>query len=357
MVIFLYYCYSFSMNLKQLQTILEKAGEKPFRYKQAVNFYFTSDARSWDDVSVLGKDIRAKLAAALPFCLVTVKKQVESDDVIKFVFKLAESDHLVESVVMKHNDGRRTICLSCQAGCAMGCYFCATGTMGLQKNLSAYEIIDMVREVNIFLQRRGEHVSNVVFMGMGEPFTNYPAVRESLHVLHDHIGLGWRKLTISTCGIVPKIMEFAKDFPQVNLAISLHAATNEKRSKLMPVNTKFPLEMLMPACRAYVETTGRKLFFEYLVIEGFNDQMEDVRALSRLLDHPLYHLNLIRFHATSATQSKYGIAWKAPTRASLDTFMKQIEETGISYTLRRSFGERIDAACGMLALAESKNRA
>lgn len=342
------------MDLKKLQTIFEQAGEKPFRYKQAVEFYFSNPAASWDEVTVLSKEIREKLKADVPFCLVEVKKQVESDDVIKFVFKLTESDHLVESVVMKHSDGRRTICLSCQAGCPMGCYFCATGTMGLQKNLSAYEIVDMVRAVNVFLKERNEEVTNVVYMGMGEPFMNYPAVKESLQLLHDRVGLGWRKMTVSTCGVVPKIAEFAKDFPQVNLAISLHAATNEKRSKLMPVNDNFPLEKLMPACKDYVEATGRKLFFEYLVIDGFNDQPEDVQALAKLLDHPLYHLNLIRFHATSATKSAYGVEWKAPTRSSLDTFMSQIESAGIPYTLRRSFGERIDAACGMLVLENKK---
>ncbi len=344
------------MDLKKLKTILEEFGEKPFRYKQAVEFYFANDAESWDDITVLSKEIREKLKKEIPFNLVEVKKQIESDDVIKFAFKMVESNHVVESVVMKHNDGRRTLCLSCQAGCAMGCYFCATGTMGLQKNLSAYEMIDMVREVNMFLKKRAEEVTNVVYMGMGEPFTNYPAVKESLQILHNCVGLGWRKMTISTCGIVPKIMEFAKDFPQVNLAISLHAATNEKRSKLMPVNNSFPLEKLMPVCRDYVETAGRKLFFEYLVIEGFNDSDEDVAALAELLDHPLYHLNLIRFHETGATKSKYGVRWKAPSRSSLDIFMGKIEEAGISYTLRRSFGENIDAACGMLALAEQKKK-
>ena len=174
--------------------------------------------------------------------------------------------------------------------------------MGLKKNLTAYEMTDMVREVNIFLAQRSEKITNVVYMGMGEPFANYAPVKKSIEILHDPklFGLGWRKITVSTSGVAHMIPRFAKDFPQVNLAISLHAFDNTKRSQLMPINDRFPVEVLMKECREYVESTNRKLFFEYLVIENFNDRPEDVLGLKKLLNHPLYHLNLIRFHATEA---------------------------------------------------------
>ncbi len=338
------------MELPLLQKILTENNIPKFRYQQIVDAYFSKPIVSWGEVKGLGKDLVALLESKIPFCSISYKDHTTTADVVKYVFTLT-SGNLIEAVVMKHDDGRRTLCLSCQSGCPMGCYFCATGTMGLKKNLTASEIVDTAREVNRILQTEyNETLTNVVYMGMGEPFANYSAVKESLHMLHDLMGFGWRRLSVSTCGIVPKILEFAKDFPQVNLAISLHAATNEKRSKMMPINDTFPLEKLMKACEAYVVTTRRKIFFEYLVIDGFNDTLEDVHELKKVLNHPLYHLNLIRFHATDATQSAYGITWKAPTKARLDAFMSEIKRAKIAFTLRRSFGERVDAACGMLAL-------
>ena len=338
------------MELPALQSLLKEHNIPTFRYKQIVDAYFSKPIASWSEVKGIGKELVTLLEEKLPFCSITYKDHTITEDVIKYVFTLASGD-LIEAVVMKHDDDRRTLCLSCQSGCPMGCYFCATGTMGLKKNLTASEIVDTAREVNRILQTEyNETLTNIVYMGMGEPFANYKPVKDSLQMLHDLMGFGWRRLSVSTCGIVPKILEFAKDFPQVNLAISLHAGTNEKRSKMMPINDTYPLEKLMKACEEYVETTHRKIFFEYLVIDGFNDTKEDAQALKKILNHHLYHLNLIRFHATSATQSAYGITWKAPTKSRLDEFMEEINLAHIPFTLRRSFGERVDAACGMLAL-------
>lgn len=342
------------MDIKKFQEYCESQSLPAFRSKQVMDFYVTQPARSWNEVSVLPKTLRDSLHDAVPFLTVVFVDSFETDDVIKCVFELVDGGHKVEAVIMKHNDGRRTLCTSCQAGCPMGCYFCATGTMGLKKNLSASEIFDIAREVQMLLKSRGEQITNIVYMGMGEPFANYTATKESLHMLHEYMGIGWRKMSVSTCGIVPKILEFADDFPQVNLAISLHAATNEKRSAMMPINTTYPLEKLMKACEEYVVKTHRKIFFEYLVIDEFNDTKEDAQMLKKLLNHPLYHLNLIRFHKTDAVTVSYGIAWKAPTKKRLDEFMSEIKKARIPYTLRRSFGEQIDAACGMLALKHSK---
>lgn len=343
------------MDLKKLKEIFELNKQPDFRYNQVVDFYFKNPVTSWDEVSVVSKELRLILNKEVSFSCVELKNSYETDDVIKCVFIMKDGGHMVESVIMKHSDDRRTLCLSCQAGCPMGCYFCATGTMGLKKNLSASEIVDMAREAQIELSKRGEFLTNVVYMGMGEPLANYQAVKESLQILHDQFGLGWRRLSVSTCGIVPKIMEFAKDFPQVNLAISLHAPTDEKRSKMMPINDRFEIEKLMKVSEEYAKATNRKIFFEYLVIDGFNDTKEDAIEINKLFKNHLYHLNLIRFHATSAVKESYGVTWKAPTRKRMDDFLAELDKLGISYTLRRSFGERIDAACGMLALAEQKS--
>lgn len=356
-----------SMNLNLLKEKLAELGAPGFRYSQIVDYYFQSLPATWQDFSILPSDLREKLANEVPFSLVELVDLNRTDEVVKFVFKLKTSGELIEAVLMNHSDGRHTLCLSCQSGCAMACTFCATGTMGMKKNLTEFEIIDQVREVSRILkesasanatanQGKNETITNVVYMGMGEPFANYAAVKKSIEMLHDPkiLGIGWRRITVSTSGIVPKIEEFTKDFPQVNLAISLHAADDEKRTKLMPINKTFPLAKLMKACRAYVDFTKRKLFFEYLVIDGFNDTDEDVENIYNLLNHPLFHLNLIRYHATEAVAEKYGVDFKAPSRTSLDRFMKALEGHGISLTLRRSFGEGIDAACGMLALKQAK---
>jgi len=345
------------MNLQLLQDTLAEIGAPKFRYQQIVDYYFQSLPSSWQDVSIIDKKLRTELESKVPFSLVELKDWYETNDVLKFVFKLNSNNEFIEAVVMKHSDGRHTLCLSCQSGCPMGCTFCATGTLGLKKNLNEFEIIDQVREVARILSGRKESITNVVYMGMGEPFANYEFVRRSIHILHDPkmFNIGWRKITVSTSGVIPKIMEFAQEFPQVNLAISLHAATEEKRTQLMPINKTHSLAKLMKACREYVEFTKRKLFFEYLVIDGFNDTDQDVEDLNKLLNHPLYHLNLIRFHATSAVEEAYGVHWKAPSREHLDEFMKKLELKKITVTLRRSFGEKIDAACGMLALNQ-KNK-
>lgn len=344
------------MDLKKLEDIFIELKQPAYKMSQVVDSYFQKPVTKWSEVKGLSKDLINTLESKLPFSTVEKVHETEASDVIKFLFKILDGGELVEAVVMKHSDDRRTLCLSCQAGCPMGCYFCATGTMGLKKNLTAFEMIDMVREVNVFLAKRKEKITNVVYMGMGEPFANYLPVKESIQMLHDpkYFGIGWRKITVSTCGVAHMIARFADDFPQVNLAISLHAADNIKRSQLMPVNDRFPIQQLMKECRLYVEKTHRKLFFEYLVIENFNDLPEDVKGLRKLLDHHLYHLNLIRFHATEAVSEKYSKDWKAPSREALKSFVDQLSATGLSLTLRRSFGEKIDAACGMLAIKNQK---
>lgn len=342
------------MNITALTTYFTEANLPKFRLKQTIDYFIAHTPKKWVEVSVLPKDLREKLAQELPLYTVTLNLINESSDVIKFLFDLPDTKESIEAVIMKHEDGRRTLCLSCQAGCPMGCTFCATGTLGLKKNLSADEMFDTVLLVNQFLSDRKETTTNIVYMGMGEPFVNYQAVKESLQRIHDALDIGWRKFSVSTSGIIPRIKEFAKDFPQVNLAISLHAASEEKRTQLMPINKQFPLADLMDACKTYVETTNRKIFFEYLVIAGFNDTNEDVKALRHLMRNPLYHVNLIRFHATDAVANTYHVHWRAPSREELEIFKEKLNKAHIIYTLRKSFGETIDAACGMLALKNQK---
>ena len=324
--------FSLIMEIKQLQLLLNEHQQPSFRMKQILDWYYGGNAQSWNEATMLPASLREVLTQDVPFTTSSFEDAVESDDVIKFVFKLTDGGEMVEAVIMKHDDGRRTLCLSSQAGCPMGCYFCATGTLKLKKNLTASEMLDIVRYIAVELSNRDEEITNIVYMGMGEPFSNYEAVKESIQLIHDYFEIGWRKISVSTCGIVPMIKRFAKDFPQVNLAISIHAATDEKRSQMMPINDNFDIATLMKACEDYVKETNRKIFFEYLVIDGFNDKPEDAVALKKILNNKLYHLNLIRFHATEAVSSTYGIP----------------------FTLRRSFGEPVDAACGMLALKNRK---
>ncbi|MFZ5365550.1 MAG: 23S rRNA (adenine(2503)-C(2))-methyltransferase RlmN [Patescibacteria group bacterium] len=340
------------MDIKKLDDILIQSNQPKFRRQQLLLFYFQNKPESWNDFSNLPKDLRQMLATKLPLSTVIIDHVTESSDTTKFLIRLSDSADLVEAVTMKHGE-RTTLCLSCQSGCPLGCQFCATGTMKVTRNLSASEIIDTVKAVANYLAARHSEISNIVYMGMGEPFLNYDAVKESLILLHDYWPIGWRKISVSTAGIVPRLAKFANDFPQVNLAISLNAAEDEKRSELMPVNDQYPLTQLMPACKKYVQRTKRKLFFEYIVIPGFNDSRDDARQLKKLLNHPLFHLNIIKFHKSDAVACKNNIKWPSASSKQMMAFKKLLELEKIPFTQRRSFGESINAACGMLVASKT----
>jgi 23S rRNA (adenine2503-C2)-methyltransferase len=297
-------------------------------------------------VSVLPKDLRAALAAEnFAFDTVTPSVVLHSTDkqTIKGLFRLHDGSE-VEAVLMQHFGERNTVCISSQAGCAYACAFCATGQAGFTRHLSATEIFDQARYFARLLAAQGRKITNIVFMGMGEPFHNYDAVMDAVRLLNDPngFGLGHRHITISTVGIVPQIDVFADEGIQVNLAISLHAATDDVRSTIMPVNRKWKVDELMDACRRYIAKTNRKVFFEYVMLEGVNDRPEDAHALAALMRGPLYHVNIIPYNSTPDT--KLGPSGEERIRA----FTAILAAKNIPCTVRTPMGRDIAAACGQL---------
>lgn len=338
------------MDFDRLQTLLAERGEPAYRLAQAKRAFFIDFAASWDEVTVYSKPLREKLAD-IPWNELSVLRVQEAPhgDTVKTLFSCVDGQK-IETVLMRHEDGRNTVCVSSQAGCAMACAFCATGTMGLKRNLTSWEIAEQVVHYARWLKPKGERVSNVVLMGMGEPFHNYDQVMKALRLLNDKDGLnlGARHLSISTCGIVPGILKFADENFQANLAISIHAGTDEVRDKFMPVNKPYPLAKLMAAVKTYMEKTNRQVMFEYLLLKGVNDRYEDAAALAKLLgpDYRLVHVNVIKYHPTEA--------FDATARDKRIEFVRWLHELGVPATHRITFGEDIDAACGQLAVREEK---
>ena len=249
----------------------------------------------------------------------------------------------IETVLMKHTDKRNTICVSSQVGCPLGCEFCETGKMGLKRNLTASEIVEQVLFFARYLKNKNEKVTNIVFMGMGEPFLNWENVKKAIEILNDDncLGIGARKISISTAGIIEGIEELAEEFPQINLAISLHAPDDELRGKLMPVNKKYPLAKILQAVDEYIKKTNRKVMFEYVMIDGVNDSEEQAKNLSKLLKRPLYMVNLIAYNPTGKFQPSLP--------GKIKKFKAILEKAGIFTTQRYRFGTDIEAACGQLA--------
>ncbi|MGB8266132.1 MAG: 23S rRNA (adenine(2503)-C(2))-methyltransferase RlmN [Candidatus Velthaea sp.] len=305
-------------------------------------------------VTVLPKELRATLAAE-GFSFDSVEPVVveRSNDrqTIKGLFRLHDGSE-VEAVLMQHHGERNTVCISSQAGCAFMCAFCATGQAGFTRHLSAAEIFDQARYFARHLHEQDRKITNVVFMGMGEPFHNYDAVMDAVRLLNDPrgFGLGHRHITISTVGVVPRIDQFADEGVQVNLAISLHAPTDEIRSRIMPVNKRWPVAELMAAVKRYIAKTNRKVFFEYVMLEGVNDRPRDAQDLTRLMRGPLYHVNIIPYNATP--DARLGPSGDERIRA----FQAVLEASGVPCTVRRPMGTDIAAACGQLQ-AETQPRA
>lgn len=332
------------MDADKLRTIIEAAGEKPYRLAQVKDAVYRQLISDWDEATSLSAPLRAALKAGVPITSLEEINRVSSErgDTTKVAFRLADGN-VIETVLMQHYGDRNTVCVSSQAGCPMACAFCATGTLGLKRNLTTEEIVDQVLHFARLLKAKGERVSNMVFMGMGEPMHNYDSVMDAVRILNDQKGLalGARHISISTCGIVAGIKRMTEEKLQVNLAISLHAPNDVLRSRLMPVNLAYPLARLMPAVEAYVAKTRRKVMFEYLLIDGLNDTPEVAEELATIMRHPLYHVNLIKYHTT-------GVFVSSP-RERRSAFMDILMKRGVSVTHRITFGEDIDAACGQLA--------
>jgi 23S rRNA (adenine2503-C2)-methyltransferase len=327
---------------------------KPYRLTQLYRAAVRELADDLDAVSVLPRDLRSSLAAEhfeLESVAPVVVQRSNDGQTSKGLFRLHDGNE-VEAVLMEHHGGRTTVCISSQAGCAYACAFCSTGQAGYTRNLTAVEIFDQARFFARELRRRDKKITNIVFMGQGEPFANYDAVMGAVRLLNDPngFGLGHRHITISTVGLVPQIERFAEEGIQVNLAISLHAPTDEQRSAIMPVNRKYPVAELMRACATYFERTRRKIFFEYVMLDGVNDDDASARALAALMRGRPYHVNLIPYNATP----------DAPLRGTGDervrAFQRVLDAAGISTTVRTPMGRDIAAACGQLR-AQTQPRA
>lgn len=328
------------MERSRLEAIMAELGEPAYRTEQVMRWIYQRDAGSFDEMTNLSKALREKLGRAYRIGrLREVARDVSADGTFKLLLAL-EDGATVEAVLIP--DGkRRTACISSQAGCGIGCTFCATALGGLQRNLTAGEIVDQV----LALQRAAqERVTNVVFMGMGEPFANYANVMRAACLLNDPwaFGIGARHITISTSGVVPAIDRFIAEGCQFVLAVSLHAATNSVRDLLVPLNRKYPVEELLAACRRYVAATGRRITFEYVMIDGLNDTPEQARRLIELTRGLLCHVNLIPWNPVPEINLR-----RSPPEV-IAAFARRLKAAGLPTTIRRERGTDIEAACGQL---------
>ncbi|MBP9041023.1 MAG: 23S rRNA (adenine(2503)-C(2))-methyltransferase RlmN [Anaerolineaceae bacterium] len=335
----------FDLDIADLKEHFKVLNEPPFRAQQLWQAMYVQLEHDPQQITTLPKSLRTKLQESMEFSrLNPIDRLVSSDgETVKTLFRLP--DGLSIEAVLMHYDERDTLCISSQAGCAMGCVFCATGQMGFKRNLSSGEIIEQVIYYARELAREKKVVTNIVIMGMGEPFHNYEAVMSAIDRLNDPRGLnlGARRFTISTVGVVPMIRQFATEKRQVNLAISLHAANDALRSKLLPINRRYPLQDLMQACRDYVSMTNRRLSFEWALIQGVNDSPTDARELASLVKGLLCHVNIIPLNPTTEYDGK------PTTRENAEAFKNILESSGVPCTIRLRRGIDIRAGCGQLA--------
>ncbi|NVP17484.1 23S rRNA (adenine(2503)-C(2))-methyltransferase RlmN [Candidatus Gracilibacteria bacterium] len=339
---------------KKVKELLEANGEKAFRYSQIENAIYKNFITNFDDMNTLSKNIRELLKENCFFYSLTVDDQKTSSNgqTTKILFK-TETGEFIESVIMRHLTGRVTLCISCQAGCPMACTFCATGKLGLLKNLKNYEVIEQIYYAAKLLNDEGNKLRNIVYMGMGEPMLNYDVVKETINIANDQkkFDLANRRVTVSTCGIVPGIKKFTSDFPQTSLAISLHAPNDEIRKQIMPVDHTYPLSELMSSLDEYTAKTNKRIFYEYIMINGVNDNIKLAHELGKLLEGKLAHVNFIPYNAGEGTGGTY-----SPTpRFIIEKFQTILQHYGVVSTIRATMGDDIDAACGQLANKKKDN--
>jgi 23S rRNA (adenine2503-C2)-methyltransferase len=339
------------VDFARVEALLAEWGEPRYRSRQVYQAATRTLTADYDGMTGLPLALRRRLSEAEPLAELTVDEVRESaDGTIKL--RLTTRDGFpVEAVAMRHR-GRRTACLSSQSGCPLACTFCATGEMGLGRSLRSGEIVEQVLALARILRDRGASVGNVVMMGMGEPFLNYDNVLAACRTMHDPDGfnLGARHIAISTAGWVPGIEALAEEPLPLRLALSLHAPTDELREQLMPVTRRFPVARLMQACRDYRDRTGRRVFVEYLLLDGVNDSDSDARRLGRLLGAgPAFHVNLIAYNPTASEYS-------ASPQERVAAFAEILRDLGVGASYRRSHGSDIEAACGQLAVAGASRR-
>ena len=332
------------LQLQEMERLIQSMGQPAFRAKQIFHWIYRG-VKSFDEMNNVPKELRRTLSenCYIGGLQILEVQRSETDGTRKYLFELGDGC-VIESVFMKYKYGN-SICVSSQAGCRMGCRFCASTRNGLERHLRPGEILSQLMEAE---SDTGEKIGHIVVMGTGEPFDNYDNLSSFIKIVNDKDGLhiGMRNITVSTCGLVPVIHRFAEDFPQVNLAVSLHGTTDEIRGAMMPVNQKYPLEELMPACRAYTQKTGRRITFEYTLVNGVNDSDDDGYRLCRLLEGMLCHVNLIPLNKVAQS------GFDTVSRGRAMEFQQILEKRGIPATVRRELGADIDAACGQLRLSK-----
>ena len=326
------------MNLEKIYKILED--QPKYRIQQVKDAIFKTLASNWSDVSNISKELKAILNKECPLEINGQIFSSKSTRTIKALITLADGLQ-IETVLLSHKDGRHTVCVSTQVGCPLRCKFCATGKLGLKRNLEVGEMLEQVLFFSRLLKQENMRVSNVVFMGMGEPFLNYSKTIKAIHYLNEDLLIGARHISVSTSGLIPGIEKLSREKMQINLAVSLHAPNQKLRSDLMPISKRFPLDSLLKAVDKYIGKTGRRVMFEYLMIKGVNDSPELARELAGLMNKPLYVVNLIAYNPTDV--------FRPSDKRTIENFRGILEKEGVAVTQRYSFGQDIDAACGQLA--------
>lgn len=329
----------YSQTLNDLESYFIEIGAKKYNALQVFEWLYGKRVDSFDKMSNLKKELIEKLKEDFSIERIRVTKEQKDIDVNKYLFALSD-DEKIEAVLMRHDYGL-SLCISSQVGCNMGCAFCESGRLKKVRNLDASEMVMQILEIE---KRTNERISHIVIMGIGEPFDNFDNLVKFIEIVNHPkgIGIGSRHITVSTCGVVPKIEEFSNLPYQVNLAISLHAPNNEIRNKIMPINKAYPMEVLLDAIKKYVEKTSRRVTFEYIMLENINDSIEDAKELCRRLRGINCYINLIPYNETN------NIMFKRTKKDKILQFYDIIKKEKMNVTIRKEFGSNISAACGQL---------
>ena len=335
----------YGLTIEELEKVFIDLGSKKFHADQMFSWLYEKDIDSYDKVTNIKKELLAEISEVYSIEKLKIVRVERDVDVSKYLFELADGEH-IEAVLMRHDYGN-SVCVSSEVGCNMGCRFCESGRRKKVRNLETYEMVLQILQISRDL---GERVSHVVVMGIGEPFDNYDNVINFLKIINHPKGLaiGARHITVSTCGLVPKIEEFSKLDLQFNLAVSLHGPTNEVRDQIMPINKAYPIEELMGALKKYYNRTNRRITFEYVMLDGINDTVECANKLSELVKDLNCYVNLIPYNET------HNIKFKRSSTIQIMRFYDILKKNKISVTIRREFGGNISAACGQLRSKEEE---
>ncbi|MBD3362665.1 23S rRNA (adenine(2503)-C(2))-methyltransferase RlmN [Candidatus Dojkabacteria bacterium] len=330
-----------------IEEFADKNNIPKFRIKQFNNLYYKELINSFDELFTWPKDLRKKLKEKIEFSTIKADKKIMSKDraTQKVLFRRKSDNHKFESVLMLHDDDRNTVCVSCMVGCPVGCKFCATGQMGFKAKLSAKEIIDQILYFQRHLNTQNQKITNIVFMGMGEPLLNLNEVQKSIAVITDpdKLAMSTRRITISTVGIIPGIRKLIKSDFKGRLAISLHAPTQTLREVLIPIANQYKLKDLMRVLSNYTHKTNKRVSYEYVLIRNINDSEQNAKQLAELLHNRLAHVNLIPYNPIKED------TFSTPAKNTIYNFAKILEDKGITYTIRVTMGEDVNAACGQLS--------